>query len=281
MNNKTITISNENLSVKELNGQRVITFKDIDRLHKRAEGTAKRNFNSNKKHFVEKVDYFFVKPKDVEKYEIRTSEINNAGTYLITESGYLMLVKSLTDDLAWKVQRELINNYFRYKEIVPNNEFDIMRMCIDRLENIKYGMKKLESNQKEQDDKIKDIEEKMDITISNDDSIASDVAHQLKLYSESGLPHSNLIGAIARHLKFKVGYKKWYKDEYIKIIGSKNGDFEHWQVYYTPKGADAIIKWFEDNKDSIGYEILYKRGMKKGTIKEKGYYVSGVNFKVK
>ncbi|HNQ43870.1 MAG TPA: hypothetical protein PKI59_05545 [Candidatus Cloacimonadota bacterium] len=30
-----------------------------------------------------------------------------------TESGYLMLVKSLTDDLSWAVQRELVNSYFR------------------------------------------------------------------------------------------------------------------------------------------------------------------------
>ena len=29
-----------------------------------------------------------------------------------------MLVKSLQDDLAWKVQRELVNNYFRVKESV-------------------------------------------------------------------------------------------------------------------------------------------------------------------
>lgn len=27
---------------------------------------------------------------------------------LMTETGYLMLVKSFTDDLAWKVQRELV-----------------------------------------------------------------------------------------------------------------------------------------------------------------------------
>lgn len=38
-----------------------------------------------------------------------------------------MLVKSLQDDLAWKVQRELVNNYFRIKEVVNSkklfNEF--------------------------------------------------------------------------------------------------------------------------------------------------------------
>lgn len=34
---------------------------------------------------------------------------------LITETGYLMLVKSFTDDLAWKVQRELVDSYFRVR----------------------------------------------------------------------------------------------------------------------------------------------------------------------
>lgn len=118
MNNKIVKINNTDLSVKEFNGQRVVTFKDVDMLHERVEGTAKRNFSDNKKHFIENEDYFFVKPADVQKYEIRTSEINNRGTYLITESGYLMLVKSLQDDLAWKVQRELVNNYFRTKKVV-------------------------------------------------------------------------------------------------------------------------------------------------------------------
>lgn len=127
MNNPIVKINNTDLSVKEFKGQRVVTFKDIDMLHERVEGTAKRNFSDNKKHFIENEDYFFVKPADVQKYEIRTSEINNRGTYLITESGYLMLVKSLQDDLAWKVQRELVNNYFRIKEAVNSkklfNEF--------------------------------------------------------------------------------------------------------------------------------------------------------------
>lgn len=36
-------------------------------------------------------------------------------THLITESGYLMLVKSFRDDLAWGVQRALVNSYFKGK----------------------------------------------------------------------------------------------------------------------------------------------------------------------
>lgn len=50
--------------------------------------------------------------------EFRTSEINNRGTTFITESGYLMLAKSFTDDLSWTVQRGLVNSYFRAKDML-------------------------------------------------------------------------------------------------------------------------------------------------------------------
>lgn len=112
-NNKLIKINNTDLSVKELNGQRVITLKDIDVLHKRPDGTARRNFNENKKHLIADEDYF-VRNSYEAKEEFGITAPN--GLKLITESGYLMLVKSLQDDLAWKVQRELVNNYFRVKE---------------------------------------------------------------------------------------------------------------------------------------------------------------------
>ena len=100
MNNQIVKINNTDLSVKEFKGQRVVTFKDIDMLHERVEGTARKNFGNNKKHFILGEDYIVIKPSDVNNFPI---PINNAGLTLITESGYLMLVKSLQDDLAWRV----------------------------------------------------------------------------------------------------------------------------------------------------------------------------------
>lgn len=137
MKNQIVQINSTDLSVKEFKGQRVVTFKDIDMLHERVEGTAGRNFRENKIHFVENEDFFFIKPADVGNNEIRRSEINNKGTYLITESGYLMLVKSLQDDLAWKVQRELVNNYFRVKEIVQAKPTCIEDVLIAQLQEMK------------------------------------------------------------------------------------------------------------------------------------------------
>lgn len=105
-----ITICDTALGIKEYNGQRVVTLKDIDTVHQRPDGTARRNFNTNKKYFIEGTDYF-VRNSYEAKNEFNLVAPN--GLVLVTESGYLMLAKSLTDDLAWQVQRELVKSYFR------------------------------------------------------------------------------------------------------------------------------------------------------------------------
>lgn len=108
----TITINSHELPIKEFKGQRVITFKDIDAAHERASGTAHRNFKANRERFIEGTDYFRRNSSEAkDEYGITAP----SGLILITETGYLMLVKSFTDDLAWKVQRELVNSYFRVK----------------------------------------------------------------------------------------------------------------------------------------------------------------------
>nr|DAG25462.1 MAG TPA: hypothetical protein [Caudoviricetes sp.] len=110
-----IMVGNHTLPIKEYNNVRVVTFKDIDTVHERPNGTARRNFNDNKNRFIEGVDYF-VRNSYEAKNEFNLIAPN--GLILITESGYLMLVKSFTDDLAWKVQRELVNTYFRVKDVI-------------------------------------------------------------------------------------------------------------------------------------------------------------------
>lgn len=121
-----IRIGNTDISIKEYKGQRVVTFKDIDTVHNRPEGTARKRFSDNRKHFIENEDYFVVTPQTLENTELsekRTLEksvTSNRGTALITEQGYLMLVKSFTDDLAWDVQRRLVNGYFRARELASD-----------------------------------------------------------------------------------------------------------------------------------------------------------------
>lgn len=116
--NDMITIEDTELAIREYNGQRVVTFKDIDTVHKNKIGTARRNFNRNKKHFVEGEDFFCLTrgiSNETNSY-IRNITIPNKGITVLTETGYLMIVKSLTGDLSWQVQRQLVNTYFKVKE---------------------------------------------------------------------------------------------------------------------------------------------------------------------
>lgn len=113
---KEIVINNNTLQFKEHMGQRVVTFKEIDAVHDRNDGTAHRNFKANRNRFIEGVDFFRRNSSEAKK-EFGVTAPN--GLILITESGYLMLTKSFTDDFAWTVQRELVNNYFRKKEVLP------------------------------------------------------------------------------------------------------------------------------------------------------------------
>ena len=109
------TINNSEILVKELSGQRVVTFKEIDAVHGRPDGTASRNFRSNRDHFIEGEDYFKITPDEFRRTFGEMDARQQNDVTLITESGYLMLVKSFTDDLAWKVQRQLVKEYFRAK----------------------------------------------------------------------------------------------------------------------------------------------------------------------
>lgn len=150
-----ILINNQNVLIKEYEGKRVVTFKDIDMVHNRPEGTARKRFNDNKKHFIEGEDFYILDQPS----EIRTLGITRpqGGTpqsvTLIFESGYLMLAKSLTDDLSWDVQRKLVNDYFTVKEV--QSKFSDLSPQLQLLINI-------ETQQKQQQKEIDNVNTRLD-----------------------------------------------------------------------------------------------------------------------
>lgn len=153
-----VKINNHDLEVKEFKEQRVITFDDIDRVHERVVGTASRNFRTNRERFIENIDYFEITPKNFQSDEIRRFGINSPrGGILITESGYLMLVKSLTDDLAWQVQRQLVNKYFRSKQLV--NSLKELSPELQLLINMELNQKRLEKEVAETREQIAVVKE--------------------------------------------------------------------------------------------------------------------------
>ena len=113
--NDMITIEDAEMQIREYNGQRVVTFKDIDTVHQRKSGTAKASFRRNKKYFQEGTDYVVLTRNSIGTLST-IGNIPPKGITLLTESGYLMVVKTFTDDLSWQVQRQLVNAYFNVRK---------------------------------------------------------------------------------------------------------------------------------------------------------------------
>lgn len=172
----------------------------------------------------------------------------------------------------------------RYRNIItnPSNIFDFMRLALDEIEKNENEINNVKNLAIDNKNEIEKLKLKLDIKIQNDYCLASDIAEQLKLYSENKIPHSNLIGAIARQLGYKISYKHYYEDKYIAIIKDLTKN-EYWQVYFKPLAVKEIIEWFNKNKKELYYEIQYIRNTKNGKIgeiKEKGYKLENISYKI-
>ena len=150
MKNNNLQINNTSLSIREWNGQRVVSFKDIDLVHERPDGTARKAFNRNRKHLVKNEDYFIIKPKDVDSNirckNINIEELSPRGAIHLTNKGYLLLISAFDDELTWIIKRELFSKIeIDVFDLIPNISIEkdnsgYIYMAIDPLsKHIKIG----------------------------------------------------------------------------------------------------------------------------------------------
>jgi hypothetical protein len=110
-----IVVNDVSLAPIEYRGARVMTLAMMDAVHKRTDGTAGRNFRENRARLIDGEDFHEIDQPD----EIRRLGFSRpqggvpAMVLVLTETGYSMLVKSFTDNLAWDVQRQLVKAYFK------------------------------------------------------------------------------------------------------------------------------------------------------------------------
>ncbi|HBH0778769.1 TPA: ORF6N domain-containing protein, partial [Clostridioides difficile] len=242
--NNLVLINNQELQVKEFNNQRVVTFKEIDQVHERTEGTAKRNFSENRKHFIENEDFFFVKASDFEKYGNRTLEIPNRGLTLITETGYLMLVKSFTDDLAWKVQRQLVNSYFRVKEEIKTLEAvnESIKLITPFFEDLKID-KSMQFLVAKTFFKKAGVDIPLEIEEKEHFYDTKQIARKLGLYTMSNKPAFMAVKQIIRKLDIK-------EDE-MKTVLETNGNWTGTVTKYSNKVTEKVKVWLKENNNPI------------------------------
>lgn len=106
-----VIIGEKELEVKEVNGMRVVSADQIAELHKVSVKNIQMNFKRNRKRYEKGRDYFQVKEQNSEHNNLLVSK------NYYSQRGYLKLVKSMNDDLSWKVQDDLIDHYFKTSKI--------------------------------------------------------------------------------------------------------------------------------------------------------------------
>lgn len=195
-----ILIGNHEISLKTYKGQRVVTFKDIDTVHERPEGTARKRFADNRDRFIEDTDFFKISPSEF-RTTIGDMDLRQQNDItLISESGYLMLVKSFTDDLAWKVQRQLVDSYFRVKQVVSEELSPQMQLLMQMVNT----MAEKELADKERDRQIALAQETASKAVETTermkeefiqpfDNWRDDINRKVrKISQESGIPYQKL-----------------------------------------------------------------------------------------
>jgi hypothetical protein len=250
--NNLVEVNSKEIQIKEYKDNRVVTLKEIDDIHERADGTARRNFNANKKHLIEDVDFFKVCADEIRTHKIMdiSNKVHEDVT-LITESGYLMLVKSFTDDLAWDVQRDLVNKYFRTSE----NPFLNMSKELQAIFMVDKKQQELEKGQEVLTEKVTNLENKMTINYELAENIRSEVSakavHSLGGYNSPAYKKLS-----------KKAYSALHRDlrGYFKVNSYKNLSVKRYEeaIYYiqgwTP-GTNLRLEIKEMN-NQIEFELV-------------------------
>ncbi|BEO91163.1 ORF6N domain-containing protein [Fusobacterium nucleatum] len=142
MENKLVKINNVELGIKEYKKERVVTAWDIAKVHNREVREITQNFNYVKDKLLKDEDYFLVNKEKISESKILIQDFipNNVKEIpLFTESGYLMLVKTFTDNLSWDIQRQLVKGYFKLKELKSSIDKDKRLEIMEKNANVRMA----------------------------------------------------------------------------------------------------------------------------------------------
>lgn len=242
MNTVQLVISNEvhDVTVKEFNGQRVVTLRDVDNLHRRPLGTANRTFRANSKYMIEGEDYFRRNTSEaIEELNVKAPN----GLILLTESGYLLLVKTFTDSLAWSVQKQLINAYFKVKqsqkeESIPTSQEDIMIYALQSQKEMKAEIARLHQREKEQEQAIR----KLSLVVDNEIILTKHQRSEIQQAVKQRQGQLNREGYVSAHFQgiFSTLKEHFGVPSYHDIARS---DFE--------KSLKIISGWYPKKKEEV------------------------------
>lgn len=154
-----VKVGNENISVVEWNGHRVITTALLAEVYETSVDNVKMNFNRHKDNFVEGTHYYLLQGDDLRAFKnlVTDSYLVDKRTpqlYLWTERGANRHCKILDTDKAWEQFDNLEETYFKVKEFsqeIPKDYPSALRLAADEYEKRLLAEQKNGILQKEND----------------------------------------------------------------------------------------------------------------------------------
>lgn len=254
--NEVVEINNKELQVKEWNNERVVTIYDIAELHERRVDKTNELLKNNIKHFIKDVDYYLISRENfLETFSGFQRKIpNNVKSIpLFTESGYLKLVKPMTDDLSWDIQTILINTYFKVKELQQNN-FKVPQTFKEALLLAVEQQEEIERLELENSKNMLLIEEQKPKVEFFDTVTKSDKTFDMntvsKIINFKGVGRNNLFSILRSNGILQYNnqpYQKYVNKGWFRVVEKLfNDKFGNSKINYKTvvyqKGIDNIIK---------------------------------------
>lgn len=257
--NNLVTIGNTQFTAKTLDGKPVLTFRDIDTIHHRPEGSARKRFNDNRQRFVEGEDYFKITPSEFRTAIGDMDSRQQNDVTLFTESGYLMIVKSFTDDWAWEVQRKLVKTYFRAKELAaekpkPMSTNDLFELQVKINREYENKINALEERAESADRKISTITDVFAAPPTDEERWRDVMNRKVRtMCEEYGLNYHTTIGEmyaeLERRAHVNLSVRQKNLREHMRLGGAK---------YAQREAVSKLVVISQDAKLRYIYEAIVR-----------------------
>ncbi|MCG8395721.1 phage antirepressor KilAC domain-containing protein [Bacillus atrophaeus] len=256
---------NNNLTVVEQNGQRVLTTAQLAEAYGADKQQITNNFNRNKNRYKEGKHYIALEGEEKNRFinlnQIGLGSKNASTLYLWTEKGALLHAKSLNTDQAWNAYEMLVDDYFKIKtqlisQAVPSymidNSIDRAKRWIEErmeLEMIEQSRVRLANQVLEDRPKV----EKYEKFLASEGSM--DVAALARELDIKGMGRNNLFRFLKEQKILMKGnnlpYQKYMDRGFFEVISVPTDHIGYVpKTYITPKGADFIADLISKRKSA-------------------------------
>lgn len=265
-------------------GKKCISDKTIAEIHSIREPDVRRRISDNIKRFTENTDYIDLKEQLCNAKTLRNERVDEAHTlellqnlgyakqsitqaehiYILSERGYAKLIKIMDTDLAWEIHDKLMDEYFELREQQEREPLTIPQatetakfikeVYSDAGVDARYIAVAVNTVYKEAG-----LNLALPIEMKENERELYDqttLAKELGMFSQSGKPHAQAVGAILDKLEIP-------EEEMISTPYTNHGH-SGVVIQYTSQVKDMLSTWLEDHnypesisKDGKKYKIKY------------------------